>query len=165
MNERRRQALVTYLAALFGVAFVVVLISLIIQINNGNAINATAADKVLSLQGQVQELQTENKNLQAKNDVLSDDVKELQETLLEIQESTEYLENVAYEATAKLEIMEKAQQAYSCLVTMQEAYYNADRETLYAMNEQLTPIYQYLKEEDQMIYFLMLEHMEEVNIG
>lgn len=158
MSDKRKQALVTYLAAIFCIAFVVVLISLVIQINRGNSANETTADKVLSLQTRVQDLQTENQNL-------NNTIKELQDTVLEIQEGTEYLEGVAYDATAKIEELEQTQQAYAYLVAAQNAYINADRETLIEATEELETLYNRLDPDALQAYYIIMEHMEEYYLG
>ena len=51
------------MAALFGVAFLIVSISLGIQINK-NTLNATSAEKVVALQDEIQQLKNENKELE-----------------------------------------------------------------------------------------------------
>ena len=152
MSEKRKQALVAYLAALFGVAFIVVLISLIIQINQSGTANATSAEKVLALQTQVQQLQEENQEL-------SDQAKQLQDTVLEIQEGTEFLESAAHEATANIEKLEQELQASSMLIRAQTALINNDSTALYESMVKLETLFPYLNSQDQQSYKMILDHI------
>ena len=154
MSEKRKQALVTYLAALFGVAFVVVSISLIVQINKNGSANSTSGQRVEALQIQVQDLQTQNAELAAKT-------QELQDNLLEIQEGTEYLEGIAYEATSHITSLENQVQAYRWLVAAQTAIFNDDMVSLYDAAENLAKLYPYHNPHDQQSYELVLEHMNQ----
>ena len=154
MSEKRKQALVTYLAALFGIAFVVVSISLIVQINKNGSANTTSGQRVEALQTQVQDLQAQNAELSAKAD-------ELQDTILEIQEGTEYLEGIAYEATYHITDLENQVLAYRWLVAAQTAIFNEDSVSLYEAADNLAKLYTYLNPNDQQSYEMVLEYMNQ----
>ena len=159
MSEKRKQALVAYLAGLFGVAFLIVSISLVIELRNGSdPANSNTAAKVTALQEQIQALTAENQQLQSTVDELSN-------TILEIQEGAEFLEGNAYNATSEIELLNKKVLAYYYLAEAQRAYMNEDKAALKDPTSKLTTLYQYLEERDQDSYFLILEHMEQVYFG
>lgn len=149
MSEKRKKALVVYLAALFGVAFIIVTISLVIQVNQGNSLYASAADKVEALQVQVQQLTADNKNLQQKNG-------DLEEVISDIQEGQEYLEGVAAEATLRIQELEMQMQVKDYMINLQKAYSDADEEALTQALEYLEPVADLLTEEELEIYQTIL---------
>lgn len=120
MSEKRKKALVIYLAGLFGVAFLIVSISLGIQINKNTA-NATSAEKVIALQDEIQNLKADKKELEAGIDTLEDQ-------LSEILEGFEHLEGKAYEATARIKGQERLIEIYGYLTTYQQAVIEGDEE-------------------------------------
>lgn len=125
MSERRKKALVYYLAALFGVAFCIVCISLGIQMKK-NTLNATTADKVVALQEELHQLSADNQSLNAKN-------QELEAQLDEIIEGFEYLEGTAYEATNRINQLQRVNQLYALVTGYQQAQLsgNAQAQLLY----------------------------------
>ena len=150
MSEKRKKALVVYLAALFGIAFIIVSISLGIQIRQGNTVSTTAAERVEAMQNQMH-------NLNEENDLLKKQVKGLETTIDEIMEGMEFLEGNAYAATAKIEELTYRLEAYEYLVDVQQALQNGDREALLANLEKLEPLSEFLSEEDTEIYNTILQ--------
>lgn len=104
MSERRKKALVIYLAALFGVAFIIVSFSLGIQLKK-NTLNATTAEKVVALQEEIQGLESEKRQLQQEK-------QELENQVGEILEGFEYLEGTAYAATNRISQLERVTELY-----------------------------------------------------
>lgn len=162
MSERRKQALVTYLALLFGIAFIVVSISLVAQIRKGKDPNGLTAAQ---LQHQVQELTEENQQLKTDYLQLQEQADALQTALNSAQSNSEYLESSTHEANANAD--QKAQQlkAYSLLVTAQHAYINQDADTLRSTAKELSSLYTLLDRDGQDAYFLLLEYMEQPYFG
>lgn len=171
-SENRKQALVTYLAALFGVAFLIVLISLIIQVNHGSA--NTSAEKVEAMQAQIKDLQSENASLLEALAGQSDDataqqlqeyqdqIRSLQQTILSMSENSEYLESNANDAS----IAGKQLDALTWLAKAQNAYISQDADTLRSAMAQLEDgLYEYLDSESLNAYYLLLEYMEQPYIG
>ena len=120
MSERRKKALVIYMAALFGIAFLIVSISLTIQMKK-NTLNATSAEKVIALQNELQQLKTENKELQ---NTLTD----LETNLTDVLEGMEYLEGQAFEATARINGQERLLEINAIVIAYQQAVIDADEE-------------------------------------
>ena len=145
-----------YLAALFGVAFVVVLISLIIQINQNGTGNSTSADKVMVLQSQVQQLQREKAEIEQEKT-------ELQNALLEIQEGVEFIEGTAQEATGHITAMEMELSAVRRLMDAQYAIAHGDDKTLVEAMADLEELYKYLTVEDQYFYYQIQHEMNTEN--
>lgn len=113
MSEKRKKALVIYLAALFGMAFLIVSISLGIQLKK-NTLNATTAEKVVALQEEVQRLESENRQLKGEK-------QELENQLSEILEGFEHLEETAYAATNRINQLERIQELYEYVTDYDQA--------------------------------------------
>lgn len=113
MSEKRKKALVVYLAALFGVAFVIVSISLGVQLKK-NTLNTTTAEKVVALQEEVQKLESENKQLK-------EEKQELENQLSEILEGFEHLEGTAYAATNRINQLERIRELYEYVTGYDQA--------------------------------------------
>lgn len=152
MSERRKQALVMYLAALFGVAFLVVCISLGIQVKKNTA-NATSAEKVIALQSELQVTQTEKYRLQQ-------EVGELETSLQEILESSEFLEGKAYEATAKIKEQELQLQASDAVIRLLQATQGDDPDALAQALEEAESLKDFMNDTALECYNSILETME-----
>lgn len=122
MSEKRKKALVIYLAGLFGVAFLIVSFSLSIQLKK-NTLNATTAEKVIALQEEIQQLKSEKKALEG-------NVEDLENQISEIIEGFEYLEGKAYESTARIKGQERLIEIYRYLTAYQQAAANEDEEAM-----------------------------------
>ena len=120
MSEKRKKALVVYMAALFGIAFLIVSISLSIQMKK-DTVNATSADKVIALQNELQQLKTENKELQGT-------LSQLETDLTEVLNGIEYLEGKAYESTARINGQERLLEINAMVIAYQQAVIDQDEE-------------------------------------
>ena len=120
MSEKRKKALVVYMAALFGIAFLIVSISLSIQMKK-NTVNATSADKVIALQNELQQLKTENKELQST-------LSQLETDLTDVLNGIEYLEGKAYESTARINGQERLLEINAMVIAYQQAVIDQDEE-------------------------------------
>ena len=129
MSEKRKKALVAYLAGLFGVAFLIVSFSLGVQLKK-NTLNATSAEKVVALQDEIQQLKTENKELENSVDYLKTN-------LSEVLEGLEFLEGNAHEATAHIQRQERLLEINSCLISYQQAVIAQDEEAIAICLEEL----------------------------
>ena len=169
MSEKRKSALVTYLALLFGIAFVIVSISLIVQLRKGNDPNQSAiAANVAALQSELQELKAENeelKGLQEQNLRLQEQVDALQVALKEAQSDSEYLEGNAYNAQASAGLKDEQLKAYDLLTKAQYAYVTGDAETLRSAAKELAGLYTHLSNDAKDAYFMLLEYMEQPYLG
>ena len=120
MSEKRKTALVVYMAALFGIAFLIVSISLSIQMKK-NTVNATSADKVIALQNELQQLKTENKELHGT-------LSQLETNLTDVLNGIEYLEGKAYESTARINGQERLLEINAMVIAYQQAIIDQDEE-------------------------------------
>ena len=120
MSEKRKKALVVYMAALFGIAFLIVSISLSIQMKK-NTVNATSADKVIALQNELQQLKTENKELHGT-------LSQLETDLTNVLNGIEYLEGKAYESTARINGQERLLEINAMVIAYQQAVIDQDEE-------------------------------------
>jgi acetylglutamate synthase len=120
MSEKRKKALVIYMAALFGIAFLIVSISLSIQMKK-NTVNATSAEKVIALQNELQQLKTENKELQST-------LSQLETDLTDVLNGIEYLEGKAYESTARINGQERLLEINAMVIAYQQAVIDQDEE-------------------------------------
>ena len=179
-SAKRRQALVTYLAALFGVAFLVVLISLIVQLNSGsNPVANTSAEKVEALQEQVKSLQEENASLLSALAEQSDDataqqlqeyqdqVRQLQEIIIQMSEANEYLESNSHDVSSSEELLTQQLKALKLLSAAQMAYIKEDadavREAMGTLQDE--ELYVYLEGDHLNAYYLIIEYMEQPYFG
>jgi uroporphyrin-3 C-methyltransferase len=143
-TAKHRNALLIYISVLFGVAFLLILLSFFIQLRNSNETisqlsqsSATAMTSVENLQNSNQTLQAENKDLEAQVEDLQDQLAQLQADLDDVQarldtetealtkekETTQSLSNEletetarADEQTTQVEALTEKARAYELLV-------------------------------------------------
>lgn len=152
MNEKRKQALVMYLAALFGVAFLIVCVSLGIQVKK-NTVNATSAEKVIALQSELQVMRTEKLRLEQ-------EVQEQEDSLSEYLESVEFLEGIAHEATAKIQEQELRLQASDAVIHLLQAQQSGEAEALAQALAEAEPLKEFMNETALECYDSILATME-----
>ena len=119
VTERRKKALVFYLAGLFGIAFLIVLGSLMMRGSSGGS--AEDAARLQALETRVQSMETElgtlteerntlaeeNKELTKTNEDLSMQVYNMERTLLEMAGTNEYIEGEATMSDAEAQLLSK----------------------------------------------------------
>lgn len=153
MSERRKKALVIYLATLFGVAFIIVSVSLGVQLKK-NTLNATTAEKVVALQEEVQRLESENKQLQ-------EEKQELENQLSEILEGFEYLEETAYAATNRINQLERIQELYEYVTWYNQARLAEDADAQSQYLKYLEEAQEEAKTLDEKLYGIIQIILEE----
>lgn len=153
MSERRKKALVIYLATLFGVAFIIVSVSLGVQLKK-NTLNATTAEKVVALQEEVQRLESENKQLQ-------EEKQELENQLSEILEGFEYLEETAYAATNRINQLERIQELYEYVTWYNQARLAEDADAQSQYLKYLEEAQEEAKTLDEKLYGMIQIILEE----
>ena len=129
MSERRKKALVIYMAALFGIAFLIVSVSLCVQLKK-NTLNATSAEKVIALQNEIQTLKDQKKELE-------NSIQYLQENLSEVLEGVEYLEGQSHEANARINGQDRLLEINSILIAYQQAVIDGDEAQIKLQLEEL----------------------------
>lgn len=180
VNEKRKKALVGYLAGLFGIAFIVVLISLVLGGNGSNddAGQVDAAqiqqlhDRISDLESEKAALENVVAALEAENQELKDDNLDLQVMMDglnlmidEMSTSLEYVEGNNLYADENSEKLAKTMKAYQLLVTAQNAFIDYDKAVLDATMSELTEYLDLLTQDALNAYYMVIEYMEQPYLG
>ena len=170
VTERRKKALVFYLAGLFGIAFLIVLGSLMMRGSNGGS--AEDAKRLQELETRVQTLTQERDALSDEiqaltdaNDTLSMQMAAMERTMLEMAGTAEYIEGQATMSDTEAQLLSKKMEAYSLLVKAQNALIDFDREVLYETMDALADKYTYLDDSAMNAYYTIMEQMEQPYLG
>lgn len=147
LSEHRKRALVTYLALLFGAAFLIVAISLVVTWK-------THVDTVEELNSSASNAMSRAEALQQENQVLSKRVEDLEQAL-EYSEAgaLEYVE--AMQAEANLSV-QRTSQAYELLILAQEALRLENEENFTEIMLRLEPLAPFLGEQGRITYDTLL---------
>ena len=184
ITERRKKAMVIYLVGLFGIAFIIVLVSLLMKGVPGN--NQVSNAQVEALQAQIQALETEKQNLQNENKTLIDEKEALSsevETLKSVQEesdlkiyelncllveltnASEYVESASTDANAQIEMLLQRIAAYETLVKAQNKFIDYDETLLEEAMKALESQLGHLSADAVNAYYMILEYMEQPYLG
>ncbi len=175
ITERRKKALVWYLVGLFGIAFVVVLISLILK---GNGSQNPTPDSTGEPSAQVQELYDRINALEDENNALKEENAELEQEVLDQQEmmdglnlmidemsnSLEYVEGNQY-VDADAELIARKMNTYELLVKAQAAFIDYDEAVLEAAITELGENLDLLSQDAINAYYMVIEYMEQPYLG
>ena len=185
VTERRKKALSLYLVGLFGIAFVVVLVSLLMKGIPGNSAQVDNS-QLEALQAQVQALEAEKEELKTQNEelvkerddlnILVDDLKEAQEIndariselnalLVDLTYSTEYLESGSVDANAQVELLLQRIGAYELLIRAQNNYIDYNKTLLESTMKSLEGQLEHLSQEALSAYYMIMEYMEQPYLG
>lgn len=175
ITDRRKKALVWYLVGLFGIAFVVVLISLFLRWDGGKN---PGTDSTGEPSAQMQELYDRINALEEENNALKEVKAELEQEILDQQEmmdglnlmidemsnSLEYVEGNQY-VDADAELIARKMNTYELLVKAQAAFIDYDEAELEnAMNE-LGENLDLLSQDAVNAYYMVIEYMEQPYLG
>lgn len=179
ITEKRKKALVWYLVGLFGIAFVVVLLSLFL--NGSGSQNPGSTDSPNTTGGnsaQVQELYDRINELEDKNAELQSENRELQKQVLDQQEMMDGLNLMIDDLSSSLEYVEGSQyingdaeqiarkiQAYETLVKAQAAFIDYDEAELEAAMAELGENLDLLSQDAINAYYMVTEYMEQPYLG
>lgn len=183
ITEKRKKALVWYLVGLFGIAFIIVLVSLLLRGNtnpggNTNPSNENAV-QIQELYNRINDLEEENNSLTKTNQELTQENKELAEQILEQQlmmdglntmideltESLEYVEGNALYQDENAEKLARTMTAYQTLVRAQNAFIDYDEAVLEEAMKDLEDDLDLLTQEALNAYFMVIEYMEQPSLG
>ena len=117
LDETRKSALLRYVAILFAVAFVLVLVSMLGQMRDSKSAITELSQSSTSAIQKAEKLQDENQELRQENVELVQDKKFLQQQVLQLTEEAEALQE---EAEAAAEQQEKLLEAYEALLAALE---------------------------------------------
>ncbi|MGO5114523.1 hypothetical protein ACTQ33_05755 [Candidatus Avoscillospira sp. LCP25S3_F1] len=153
LSDEKRTALLRYMAILFGVAFLLVLLTFLIQLRDSkqtiselNKSNASALQNAGKLQDENQALSAANATLEGQLDDLESQVEELEKSKKTLEKTQSQLEQELEKANQKVI---DTQTAYVLLAQAKTAASEEDHETLSTVMEQLNPLLDLLTDNDQ----------------
>lgn len=153
LSDEKRTALLRYMAILFGVAFLLVLLTFLIQLRDSkqtiselNKSNASALQNAGKLQDENQALSAANATLEGQLDDLESQVEELEKSKKTLEKTQSQLEQELEKANQKVI---DTQTAYVLLAQAKTAAAEEDHETLSTVMEQLNPLLDLLTDNDQ----------------
>lgn len=153
ISDEKRTALLRYMAILFGVAFLLVLLTFLIQLRDSkqtiselNKSNASALQNAGKLQEENQALTAAKTDLETQVADLEAEVEDLTDSNEELEESQKDLEKQLEEANQKVT---DTQTAYVLLAQAKAAKSEEDLETLATVMDQLEPLTELLADDDQ----------------
>ena len=166
MEEGRKNALLRYIAILFAVAFLFVLLSLMMQMRDSRAtiseLNAASASALKN----AEKLQSDNEALRTENAQLNEQLEVLQEEKEQLEQALEEAEAAKGDAALEAEIrtaqqtQAKIRQAYEYLLEAMEIVTPGSQEGNVAASkvlENLELLQEYLGAQGQEIYQSLIE--------
>ena len=151
MSEKRKKALIIYLAGLFVAAFILVSISLLGQAQKGPI--TTSADRVMQLQSQIQKLEATIHEMEL-------NMANMENELVEIGESYDFILKNTDSAVSQVNYLEIRLTAYQYLSQLQNAYHVNDLKTMAELIDRLDPMSEHLEENDQAIYRTIYDYAQ-----
>ena len=178
VTEKRKKALVLYLAGLFGIAFLIVLGSLWARGNN-NGPSPEDIARLQALETRVQAMESQVGSLTEERDALADENKELtaqvenyamqvynlEHAMVEMAGTNEYIEGEAAMFETEAQLLSKKMEAYSLLVKAQNALIDFDRDTLNEAMKALEDKYTFLDDNAMNAYYTIMEQKEQPYLG
>lgn len=175
ITERRKKALVLYLVGLFGIAFLVVLMSLLLRGGEPGGNPTVPAEDPAQLQelyDRINELEDELALEKAANEELTEDFREQQEMMEnlkilndELSASIEYVEGNSLYTDENSEKLAKTMRAYELLTRAQNAFIHYNEEVLNATMTELEDYMDLLSQEALNAYYMVIEYMEQPYLG
>ena len=166
LSEKRKRALINYMAILFAVAFLLVALSLAIQYRDSQATisqlgaNArTAMEKAETLQDENQHLTQELESAQNALTQKTQEMADVQNAMSDLENANEELRGSNAELSKeKMDALNTAA-AYQYLARAQAAQAAEDFSTLRVAMDKLATLSKYLSAEDQVLYQNLLAQM------
>ena len=153
ISDEKRTALLRYMAILFGVAFLLVLLTFLIQLRDSkqtiselNKSNASALQNAGKLQDENQALSAANATLEVQVEDLESQVEDLETTKERLEKTQSQLEQELEETNQKVT---DTQTAYVLLGQAKAVASEEDTETLSTVLDQLNPLVDLLTDADQ----------------
>ena len=166
ISDEKRTALLRYMAILFGVAFLLVLLTFLIQLRDSkqtiselNKSNASALQNAGKLQDENQALSTANATLEGQVEDLESQVEDLEKSKDRLEKTQSQLEQELEEANQKVT---DTQTAYVLLAQAKTAASEEDTETLSTALGQLDPLMDLLTADDQATVAQLQTQLTEV---
>lgn len=174
ITEKRKRALVWYLAGLFGIAFLVVLLSLFLRGQSQEPGSTTPADNSVQIQelyDRINQLESEKAELEQEKESLAAEILDQQEMMdnlnimiNELSNSLEYTENNQFYSEDS-QLYRDTLEAYKLLVRAQNAFIDYDEEVLESTMKELETKLNVLSDEGKNAYYMVIEYMEQPYLG
>ena len=165
LSEKKKAALLRYMAILFAVAFVLVLLSLVLQMHNSQAtiseLNETKSNALTNaeqLQAQNRDLQQEKEDLQKQLDDLSQQLTDAQTENDTLKQENETAESEAADTLEREKqlMRERTQEAYDALITAAGCEIKEGNVTFSKAMDTLSTLHIYLSDSAEATYRTLL---------
>ena len=161
LSEARKTALLRYMAVLFAVAFLLVLLSLILQAHSSKATISELTQTSSSALSNVEQLQAQNRDLQDEKQTLTQEKSELEAQVEDLQkqldETKQADENEESAEKLKLELeLAHTKEAYEALLVAKNCEMHEGNVTFSKAMDTLADLEQYLGTEARAEYEKLL---------
>lgn len=168
LSEKRKRALINYMAILFAVAFLLVALSLAIQYRDSQATisqlgaNARSAmDKAETLQDENQKLSQDLSDAQNALAESTQELSDVQNAMADLENANESLKGANSELIQEKTDALNTAAAYQYLARAQAALTSGDESALRSAVDQLKTLSKYLSAEDQPLYQSLLSKLNQ----
>ena len=107
-RKKRRNALTVYLTVMFAVAFLLILVSFLIQMRNSNETITQLNENTANAQTNIQSLEEQNEGLQTEKESLQQQIEDLQQELETVQQENSVLQQDLDEVSEELTELEES---------------------------------------------------------
>ena len=164
LSDRKKTALLRYMAILFAVAFVLVLMSLVLQMHNSQATISQLHETNSNALTNAEQLQAQNRDLQQEKTDLQTQLDDLQKQLDDEKAQNETLQKANDEAAQKLTDAEQTsekelahtQEAYDALLTAVSCTTREGNVTFSKAMDTLKTLHIYLSDNARTVYESLL---------
>lgn len=155
LSEARKTALLRYMAVLFAVAFLLVLLSLILQAHSSKATISELTQTSSSALSNVEQLQAQNRDLQDEKQTLTQEKSELEAQVEDLQKQLDEKEESAEKLKLELELAH-TKEAYEALLVAKNCEMHEGNVTFSKAMDTLADLEQYLGTEARAEYEKLL---------
>lgn len=155
LSEARKTALLRYMAVLFAVAFLLVLLSLILQAHSSKATISELTQTSSSALSNVEQLQAQNRDLQDEKQALTQEKSELEAQVEDLQKQADEKEESAEKLKLELELAH-TKEAYEALLVAKNCEMHEGNVTFSKAMDTLADLEQYLGTEARAEYEKLL---------
>ena len=166
LSEKRKRALINYMAILFAVAFLLVALSLAIQYRDSQATisqlgaNArTAVEKAETLQDENQKLSQDLSTAQTALEQAQQELRDAQSAMADLENANGTLQGANTELLQEKNDAMNTAAAYQHLARAQAALNSGDDAVFRSSMDHLKSLYKYLTTEDQVLYQNLLSRL------
>ena len=155
LSEARKTALLRYMAVLFAVAFLLVLLSLILQAHSSKATISELTQTSSSALSNVEQLQAQNRDLQDEKQTLTQEKSELEAQVEDLPKQADEKEESAEKLKLELDLAH-TKEAYEALLVAKNCEMHEGNVTFSKAMDTLADLEQYLGTEARAEYEKLL---------